>query len=159
MFSLSGLKRLIRGKPVDKRISEVLAEFTALGKECTKVRRKDLLLANDTEALRIVLQGAFHPAIKFVFKDPVMYKPLITVPGISFTTLSYELRDIYLFVENSAKRPKELTYPRQRELLIQKLEAMEPGDAQVFMNMLLKDLQVPYLTYAFVKECYPSLLP
>jgi hypothetical protein len=152
------IERLFRGKKV-KRISEVLAEFAALGKECTKARRKDLLLANDSEALRIVLQGAFHPAIKFCFRDPVTYRPLITVPGISYSTLAYELRDIYLFTENSAKRPKDLTYPRQRELLIQKLEAMEHGDAEVFMNLLLKDLKIPYLTYAFVKECYPDLLP
>jgi hypothetical protein len=144
---------------VGKRIYEVLDEFAALGKECTKVRRKEVLQANDSEELRIVLQGAFHPAIQFVFKDPVSYNALVSVPGSSFTTLQAELKTIYLFVENSPKTPKELNYARKRELLIQKLEAMEAGDAAVFMNMLLKDLKVPYLTQNLVKETFPDLLP
>jgi hypothetical protein len=44
-------------------------------------------------------------------------------------------------------------------LLIQILEALEASEADVFMNMILKDLKVKGLTYKIVQEAFPDLLP
>jgi hypothetical protein len=70
-----------------------------------------------------------------------------------------ELKRVYLFVEGSTKAPKTLTDIRRQHILIQILEALEAKEADVFMNMLLKDLKVKGLTYKIIQEAFPGLLP
>ena len=50
--------------------------------------------------------------------------------------------------------------PRKRhELLIQFLEGIEPREAEVVMGIFKKDQGVKGLTYNFVKEAFPQMLP
>jgi hypothetical protein len=52
-----------------------------------------------------------------------------------------------------------LTEKRRNELLIQILESIEPREAEVVLGIFQKDLHVKGLTYKFVKEAFPNLLP
>jgi DNA-directed RNA polymerase sigma subunit (sigma70/sigma32) len=52
-----------------------------------------------------------------------------------------------------------LTPKKQNELLILLLESLEPREAEVVMGIFGKDQGVPGLTYKFVKEAFPNMLP
>jgi hypothetical protein len=52
-----------------------------------------------------------------------------------------------------------MSLEKMNQVLVQLLESFEPQEAQIFVNMLKKDLQVKYLTYNLVKETFPNLLP
>ena len=54
---------------------------------------------------------------------------------------------------------QNLTERKRTELLIQLLETLEPREAEVFMGIFKKDQGVKGLTYNFVKECFPDMLP
>jgi hypothetical protein len=78
---------------------------------------------------------------------------------MGYSSMDIEMKRIYLFVEGSQKASKNLTDIRRQQLLIQILEALEASEADVFMNMILKDLKVKGLTYKIVQEAFPDLLP
>jgi hypothetical protein len=44
-------------------------------------------------------------------------------------------------------------------LLIQILESLEKNEADVYANMIKKDLKVPHLTAKLANEAFPGLLP
>ena len=69
-----------------------------------------------------------------------------------------ELRKLYLFRrgDNTAER---LDPRKQNELLIQLLESLEPREAEVIIGIFKKDQGVKGLTYDFVKEAFPKMLP
>jgi hypothetical protein len=52
-----------------------------------------------------------------------------------------------------------LNEQRKNELLIQLLESLEPRESEVIIGIMRKDLGVKGLTYNFVKECFPNMLP
>jgi hypothetical protein len=54
---------------------------------------------------------------------------------------------------------QNLNVERKNELLIQLLESLEPREAEVIIGIMKKDLGVKGLTYNFVKECFPNMLP
>jgi len=139
-----------------KNIYEILDEFQVPTK---KQDKQNILKFNYSPALEQVLQGTFHPAINFVFKRPLKYNRSDAPPGMGYTGLHQVLERVYIFVEGSTRVNPQLTYDRKEQLAIQFLEALESKEADVFMNMMLKDLKVPYLTYNFVKETFPDILP
>ena len=65
---------------------------------------------------------------------------------------------IYMFVEGSKRVDPNLTLQRKTVILAQMLEAMEAKESEVFMGMILKDLNVPGLTAKEVEEAFPGLL-
>lgn len=138
-----------------KNIYEVLNDFKSVK---TKQERIDVLKRNDTWALRMVLQAVFHPNVKFDTPVPE-WKKIEVPPGMSYEHMSGALSRAYLFQEGNPKRPPALTEKRREELLIQLLESLEPPEAEVFANMMRKDLKVPYLTQALVNEAFAGLLP
>jgi hypothetical protein len=84
----------------------------------------------------------------------------VDVPaGLSYSHMTEALSKVYLFVEGNARRPVGLSKKRERELLIQLLESLEEKEAEVFANMLKKDLKIPYLTSNLVNETFPGWLP
>lgn len=113
----------------------------------------------DFQAFTTLLQGAFHPAIQFVIKTLPEYKKVAVPPGMGYSNIPVELNRIYLFVEGSTRVDPKLSLERKNELLIQILEALEPPEAEVYGNLIMKDLKVPGLTYDLVKEVFPQLLP
>lgn len=139
-----------------KNVYEVLNEFkTAKSKQ----ERVEVLRNNDSYALRNVLFGAFIPELKFTIKKVPEYKKIDVPPGMSYSHMTEALSRVYLFVEGSPRRPEGLTAQRETELLIQLLESLEPPEAEVFANMLKKDLKIPYLTPNLINEAFPGLLP
>ncbi len=138
-----------------KNIYEVLNEFKTVK---TKQERIGVLRKNESWALKSVLQGAFHPDIKFNTKVPD-YKKVDVPPGMSYDHMTSAMQRVYLFHEGNPKAPAGLTDKRRTELLIQILESLEPQEAEVFTNMLQKDLKIPYLTQGLVNEAFEGLLP
>lgn len=138
----------------NKNIYEVFQEFTSVK---TKQDRINVLRKNESWALKSVLQGAFNTNVKFNVKVPEYNK--VDVPaGMSYDHMTSALQRAYLFQEGNPRTPPTLTEKRKEELLIQLLESLEPKEAEVFANMLRKDLKVPYLTQALVNEAFEGLL-
>lgn len=138
-----------------KNIYEIFEEFE---KAETRQQKIEVLRKNDRMTLRNVLQGAFHPAIKYNIKKAPEYKRSDSPPGLAYANLDTEFRRVYLFVEGSKKADPNLTPERREHLLIQLLETLEAKEAEVFMNMIMKNLKVKGLTQKIVEEAFPGLL-
>lgn len=139
-----------------RNIYEIFDEFEEAK---TKAERKKVIEQNLSPTLVKVLEYAFHPDYKWTVKEvPDNYRVPDTLPGVSFAHLGTELRRIYLFQEG---HPTALSLNEQRknELLIQLLESLEPRESEVIVGIMKKDLGVKGLTYNFVKECFPNMLP
>ena len=62
-------------------------------------------------------------------------------------------------MEGHPKVAPNLTLERKEQLLIQILESLEKNEAEVFANMIKKDLKIPHLTAKLANEAFPGLLP
>lgn len=139
-----------------KNIYEVFDEFETV---TTKKERMLVIEKNLSKTLVDVLQYTFHPGFNWKIKEmPENYKTPDTKPGISRCQLSTEIRKLYLFQEGHPEAEK-LSPRKQNELLIQLLESIEPREAEVIIGIFKKDQGVKGLTYNFVKEAFPNLLP
>ncbi|NBP01210.1 MAG: hypothetical protein EBU90_13935 [Proteobacteria bacterium] len=139
-----------------KNIYEIFDEFEEAK---TKEERKAVIERNLSPTLYKVLEYAFHPNYEWTIEEiPDSYKIPDTFPGVSYAHLGTELRRIYLF-QKGHPTEQNLTEQRKTELLIQLLESLEPREAEVIMGIMKKDLGVKGLTYKFVKECFPNMLP
>ena len=106
-----------------------------------------------------MLTLAYHPDHQWLIKEvPHKYTPKDVIPGMAATQLSTEIRRLYLF-KKGHPQAEQLSPERREELLIQFLEAIEPREAEVVMGIFNKDLGVPDLDYAFIKEAFPNMLP
>ena len=65
---------------------------------------------------------------------------------------------LYLFQAGNPSA-ESIDERRRTELLIQLLESLEPREAEVVMGIFKKDQGVEGLTYDFVKEAFPDLIP
>ncbi|MEX0598699.1 MAG: hypothetical protein WD512_19605 [Candidatus Paceibacterota bacterium] len=139
-----------------KNMYEIFNEFD---KATTKEERKGVLLRNKSYELRSVLQGAFNPNIQFVFDKIPEYNRIDIPPGMGYNVIGYLLNKSYLFTLNDPRVAPELTLEKKKTIFLQLIETLEEKEAQVFCNMLLKDLKVKFLTYNLVKETFPDLLP
>jgi hypothetical protein len=139
-----------------KNMYEIFDEFESAK---NKKEKKEVIEKNLSSVLVKVLEYTFHPGYQWKIKElPDNYKIPDTLPGISFANLSTELRKIYLFQEGHPTA-ESLSKQRQNELLLQLLESLEFREAEVVMGIFRKDLGVKGLTYSFVKECFPQMLP
>ena len=140
----------------NRNVYEILSDFQA---QKTKAKRLEVLRSNDCYALQQVLLGTFSPHVQFTITKIPDYKKIDVPPGMSYNHMTGALDRVYLFVKDNDRVPAGLTNARKEELLIQILESLESPEAEVFANMLMKDLKVPYLTEALVNEAFPDLLP
>lgn len=140
----------------NKNIYEIFEEFKQMK---TKAKRLQVLQKNDCYALRQVLLGTFSSHIQFTLSKIPEYKKIDVPPGMSYNHMTGALDRVYLFVKDNNRIPTNLTDNRKEEILIQILESLEPPEAEVFANMLMKDLKIPYLTEALVNEAFEGLLP
>jgi hypothetical protein len=140
-----------------KNIYEVFDEFEEAK---NKKARMSVIEKNLSKTLVDVLQLTFHPGVQWLIDEvPDNYKPSIeTVPGLARCQLSTEMRKLYLFQKGNPTA-ENLTDRKQNELLIQLLESIEPREAEVVMGIFKKDQGVKGLTYEFVKEAFPDLIP
>lgn len=140
-----------------KLISEIFDEIKQRESKEDKIA---VLRYNSSWALRNVLKRTFDPNIKFVInRVPSFYVPNDAPDGLGYTTIAQELDRAYLFELDNPKVSPNLTLERKEQLLVQILEALEKTEADVYMNMILKDQKVEGLTYEIVKEAFPDLLP
>jgi hypothetical protein len=138
-----------------KNLYEIFDEFEAAP---SRQGRIEVLRNNAGYALREVLRGAFHPNIKFVIDKVPYYKPSDAPPGLGYTSIHQELGRAYLFEEDNPKVSPNLSYQRKEQVLIQILEALEKREAEIYMNMLLKNLKIKGLDSKIVREAFPDLL-
>ena len=139
-----------------KNINEIFTEFS---KAETEHDRSCVLFYNNSFALRSVLKGTFDPNVTFAFNVIPPYKKSDAPAGLGYVTIHQTIEKSYLFETNNPKTDKNLTQKRKEILLIQILEAMEPKEATIYENMILKDQKIPGLTYELVKKVFPYLLP
>jgi len=139
-----------------KNMYEIFDEFemAASKKEKLAVIEKNL-----SKTLVQVIELTFHPNYEWLIDEmPNEYKIPDTLPGISRCQLSTEIRKLYLFKKGDPTAEK-LSEEKRKELLLQLIESLEPREAEVVIGILNKDLGVKGLTYKFVKEAFPQLLP
>ena len=140
-----------------KALYEVFDEFE---KATTKQERMNVIGGNLSQTLVDVLKMTFHPEFKWKIKElPENYRiPDDVLPGLTYDSLNSQFRRLYLFQEGHPTA-EALTKRKQQELLIQLLESIEPREAEVVMGIFKKDQGVKGLTYEFVKEAFPNMLP
>jgi hypothetical protein len=135
-------------------VYEILDQVENAPDDTTRI---NILRYNQTPALKDVLLGAFNPYIKFVIKEIPEYKCEDMPPGMSYGNMATALDKSYLFIEGHPRTPPNLTYERKIQLLQQQLESLESKEAEVFANMILKDLKVKGLTKELVNEAFPDI--
>jgi hypothetical protein len=139
-----------------KNIYEIFDEFEEAK---TKAERKAVIEKNLSPTLVKVLEYTFSPNYRWKIKEiPDNYKIPDTLPGVSYAQLSTELRRLYLF-QDGHPSAEASTEQKRNELLLQFLESLEFREAEVVIGIMSKDLGVKGLTYGFVKECFPNMLP
>ncbi len=139
-------------------IYEIFAEYEdARGIEAKKNVLRKYAFRND---LQQVLQLAFHPHIGFDIKVlPEWKKDDNIPPGMGYEIMHSALDKMYLFVAYHPRKPQGLTADKQEKILVQILESMEPKEATIFGDVILKNLKVKGLTYEVVKDIFPQNLP
>jgi len=140
-----------------KNIYEVFDEFELA---TNKKERMKVIENNLSQALCDVLMLTFHPDYQFIITEvPDEYTPTWdNKNGFSRCQLSTELRKLYMFRKDDPTAIA-LTERRRKELLILLLGSLEPREAEVVMGIFQKDQGVKGLTYNFVKEAFPNMLP
>ena len=140
-----------------KNIYEVFDEFEAAP---SKKEKMAVIEKNLSQTLVQVLELTFHPNFEWLITEmPDNYKiPTDVLPGLSSTQLSVEIRKLYLFRKGDPSA-EQLTPEKRNQLLLQLLESLEPREAEVVIGIFQKDQGVKGLTYKFVKEAFPKLLP
>lgn len=139
-----------------KNIYEIFDEFELAS---TKQDKANVLERNLNPTLVNILKLTYHPEFQWLVEDfPVEYKIPDTLPGISICQLSTELRKLYLF-RKGEPAAENLTEKKRKELLLQFLESLEPREAEVVIGIFKKDQGVEGLSYEFVKEYFPNMLP
>lgn len=140
-----------------KNIYEVFDEFEMAWSKQEKMK---VIERNLSPLLVEVLRLTFHPDFQWKVKDyPENYFADYTKHGgLSECQLNTELRKLYMF-QCGNDTAEKLNPRKQYELLIQLLESLEPRESEVVMGIFRKDQGVEGLDYAFVKECFPNMLP
>lgn len=138
-----------------RQIYEILNEVANV---TTKAEKIEVLRRNDSPILRTVLRGAYHPDVKFVFDKIPEYKTETNIPpGMGYTSMIMESKRFYIFVEGNKRVDPNLTLDRKKKILIQMLEALEPKEAEVLSNMLMKNLRVKGLNAEVALAAFPDL--
>lgn len=140
-------------------IKNLYEVFDEIANEKSVVRRREILKENESDVLKQVLQGAFHPSIKFILPSIPPYKPSEAPAGMSYIKMNDVMQRIYLFVEGSVKTPTDFSAEKRSNLLIEWLENLEAKEALVLLGMLRKNLAVRYLTPGLINDVFPGLIP
>jgi hypothetical protein len=139
-----------------KNVYEIFDEFEL----ATSKKEKMLVIQkNLSPTLVKVLELTFHPNYEWLVNGiPETYKIPDTLIGMSDAQLSTQIRKLYLFRKGEPTAEK-LSDKKRIELLLQILESLEPREAEVVAGIFKKDQGVKGLTYKFVKEAFPQMLP
>lgn len=131
-----------------------LAEFLEKVGKLKKTQEKiDALKANDSLPLRVILQGAFDPGVKWLLpegKPP--YKPN-DLPDQEHI-LIHEINKVRYFVEGFYP---DLPQTKRERMFIELLENVAPADAELLCAIKEKKLPFKGITLQHVKEGLPGL--
>ena len=132
-----------------------VAEFLEKVGKLRKTQEKiDALKANDSYVLRVILQGAFDPNVKWLLPEGVPpYKPNELVDQEHI--LINEARKILYFVEGF----HDLPTTKREMMFIELLETVAPKDAELLCAIKEKKLPFNGITLFHVKEAFPGLIP
>lgn len=131
-----------------------MAEFLEkVGKQKRTQDKIDMLKANDTLALRIILQAAYDPKVKFLLPpgDPP-FKPTELVDQQH--VFHKDARMIQYFVEGFYP---DLAQVKREAMFIEFLERLDPKDAQLLLLAKAKK-PIKGITLQHVTEALPGLI-
>ena len=130
-------------------LAEIFTEFKSKN---TKEQRKQVLTKYKSQ-LQPIFNIVFS-SIQFHEQEfPKNYIPSDNLPGISYSTIHNELKRLYLFQSESNLSPE-----KRNLLLLQVLESLDNEEANIYFNIIKKDLKVPYLTPKLINETYGTNL-
>jgi len=132
-----------------------VAEFLEKVGKLRKTQEKiDALKANDSFVLRVILQGAFDPTVKWMLPEgEPPYKPNDLTDQEH--VLINEARKILYFVEGFYDLPTT----KREMMFIELLETVAPKDAELLCSIKEKKLPFNGITLFHVKEAFPGLIP
>jgi len=132
-------------------ISEILDKVSKLKSKKEKVK---FLQDNNTDSLRMVLNSAFDPKIKWLLPEgDVPYKRNDAPEGTEHSVLAYEARKLYHFIEGGNA---DITQGKRETMFIQMLEGLHETEADVLCAAKDKVLHQKYkgLSEPVVKEAF-----
>lgn len=132
-----------------KSIAWIL-EFTSKLPEAEQIK---CLQANDTPAMRIILQYCFHEAAKWALPEGTPPYKVCEFPDTE-NMLYSESRKLYLFLEGGNAN---LTPLRRERMFVNLLESVTPADAKLLISIKDKKLPYPGLTPETIKKAYPGI--
>lgn len=132
-----------------------VAEFLEkVGKLRRTQEKVDALKANDSYVLRVVLQGAFDPAVKWLLPEgEPPYKPNDLTDQEH--VLINEARKILYFVEGFYD---DLPTTKREQMFIELLERVDPKDAKLLCAIKEKKLPFNGITIHHVKDAFPGMI-
>ena len=131
-----------------------MAEFLErVGKQKRTQEKVDLLKANDTFALRVILQATYDPNVKFALPEGVPpYEPTKLVDQEH--VFHREAKHVQYFVEGFYPNLKQ---SKREQMFVQFLERLAPKDADLLLNAKEKK-PIKGITINHVKEALPGLI-
>ncbi len=132
-------------------ISEIL---TRVNNAKDKPKKVEILRQNNSEALRMVLKGAFDPSIEWDLPEGTPpYMENEAPAGTEHTVLMQESKRLWHFIKGA---DPSLNKTRREQLFIQVLEGLHKDEAKVLLDTKAKRLNNVYkgLTAAVVKEAF-----
>ncbi len=136
-------------------IKGVFEVFKHTAAKETAEEKAAFLKQNETFALRTILQGCYHPGIKFLLPEgepPFQLNDPVSVE----TRLHALVKKLDLFIEGG--RP--VANQSKREMLfIELLESVHPDDAVILIRM--KDKKDPWagMSHSVAHMAFPDLIP
>ena len=131
--------------------SEILSRVSKLK---TKKEKVIHLQQYNTDSLRMVIKSSFDPKVKWALPaGEVPFIPNDAPEGTEHTSLSYEARKLYHFIEGG----DNLIHQNKREsMFVQMLEGLHPDEADILVAAKDKMLHQKYkgLSANVVKEAF-----
>ena len=131
-------------------IAEILEK---IGKQKRTQEKIDMLRQNDCLALRVMLQAAYDPSVKFLLPEgapPYKQNDLVDQEHIFRKEAKYIQYFVEGFHPNIAQNKREIMF-------LQFLERLDPKDAEMLINA--KDKKpIKGITANHVKEALPGLI-
>jgi hypothetical protein len=106
---------------------------------------------------REFLNYAFNPKIMFDITEIPTYTPSTDPAGLSITSLSNEMRRLYVYIQGHPKRTVKLDPKREKRLLSILLSTLHKDEADLLVKLFHKKLEIRYLSARIVKEAFPTL--
>lgn len=131
-----------------------MAEFLEkVGKQKRTQEKVDMLRANDTFALRVILQATYDPNVKFLLPEGAPpYKPNELVDQEHI--LHKEAKMVQYFVEGFHP---DLKQNKREMMFVEFLERLAPKDAELLLNA--KDKKpIKGITIQHIREALPGLI-